>query len=118
MGGFLTAKDLAWAVEHCPPQLIAVVILLVMAVMITWKVNRLIGEYNCERKKEQEEKEEIKKRIKINEKKTIKLTNCFCMAPCFKHNPTNVIWLQRDDKDGDSPPQKIKCPLIEEQKGG
>ena len=102
MGG-LTAKDIAWAVENCPPQLVAVVIICILVAVITYKVNRLVTAW-------QQEVEEAK----ILKKQLHKLIQLVTAAPCVSKN--NGVWLGDETRNGGQPPEPIKCQYLEAKK--
>jgi len=102
MGG-LTGKDIVFAIENCPPELAAVIIICILVAVITYKVNGLVTAW-------QQEVEEAK----ILKKQLHKLIQLVTAAPCVSKN--NGVWLGDETRNGGQPPEPIKC-LYQEAKG-
>jgi len=103
VGGF-TAKDIAWAVENCPPQLVAVIVLVTLTALLTWRVNVVVS-------KALSQEQEQSKKIQALEKQQHKLIQLISSAPCVTKN--NGLWLQDPGRNGGQPAEPIKCKYEE-----
>lgn len=110
MGGF-TAKDIAWALENCPPQLVAVIILITLSAWLTWRVNVVISKALSREKERTEEIEALKKHIARQDKQQHKLIQLITQAACI--SKANGVWLGDESRNGDQPPDAIRCLYLD-----
>jgi len=112
--GIFTLKDVQFIAENFPPSLAAAVLLLLLTVAVTLKVNELIKAPKAADEKRDKELEELKKQVEKEQKQRHKLEQLISSAPCISKN--NGLWLQAEDRNGGQPPEPIKC-LYQEAKG-
>jgi len=113
MGGF-SAKDVAWAIEHCPDQvapLLAVLIFFSLALGITYKIHKLVNTALLRDQKRTEEIESLKAKLAEDEKQQHKLLILITCAPCI--SKVNGVWLQDPSRNGGQPPEPIICQYHE-----
>ena len=100
MGGLITAKDIAWAVENCPPQLVAVCVIVLLVAWLTIKVDRVVtaGLKRID---------DLAAENKMLKKQQHKLIQLISAAPCV--SKANGIWLGDEGRNGGQSPEPIMC---------
>ena len=108
MGGVVTAKDVAkWAGENLPPELIAILVFLGIAVMITWKISSLVAATTAAYEKHEARFKAVEERQEKDRKQRHKLEQLISAAPCI--SKVNGLWLQDEARNGGQPPEAIQC---------
>ena len=117
MGGVVTAKDVAkWAAENLPPELLWILAFLGLAVVITWKISRLVAATTAAYEKHEARFKAVEDQQKTEEKQRHKIEQLISAAPCISKN--NSLWLQNETRNGGQPPEPIKCLYQEAKRGG
>lgn len=90
---------LKWLFDHCPPDIIALVIVAVLVSWLTIRVNKYlsggIGQVE---------------RLATIEKQQRKLEQLIESCPCV--SKANATWLQDKVRNGGQPPEKICCHYL------
>jgi hypothetical protein len=100
----LEKLSIGWLVENCPPSLLIVIVVAILAGWLSLRVNRLITEALSQESSQTS-------RIAATEKQQRKAEQLISACPCIsKHNAT---WLQDKSRNGGELPEKIACVYMQ-----
>lgn len=105
MPSALEKWSIQYLIDNCPPELVALSVVVILVAWLTYRVNRwLSGGINTQA------------RIEVIEKQQHKTEQLIEACPCV--TKANATWLQDKTRNGGQPPEKICCLYLAAKERG